>query len=271
MTTTATTPTRPNTADRTTPDITPRRVLRSEWHKLWTLRSTWITLALTVVLTVGVGVAITATYESGGGDSDMDAVLLVLLGMQFTQITIGVLGILVTAGEYSTGMIRSSLTVVPRRLPVLWSKAAVLGAVAFTVVLATNFVTFPLAQAFLSDTDQSASLGDPGVVRALVGNAAGLALLGVLALGIGSLIRSVPGSIGVLIGAVMILPEVLAILPYEVTDAVVRHLPAQALMSLTHAQPAPDIASPGSALLSLVLWAAATLATAALLLKRRDV
>lgn len=259
------------TTPTSSPGLTTRRVVRSEWHKLWTLRSTWITLALISVLTIGVGVAIGATYESDGGDADLDPVLLVLLGMQFTQVIVAVLGVLVTAGEYSTGLIRTSLTVVPRRLPVLWSKAAVFATVAFTVVLVTNFVTFTLVQALLTGTDQEASLGDPGVVRALVGNAAGLALLGVMALGIGSLVRSVPVGIGVVIVAVMILPEVLAILPYDVVDTALRHFPAQALNSLTQAGPTPDLASPGAALLSLILWTAANLATAALLLKRRDV
>ncbi|MER5216073.1 ABC transporter permease [Streptomyces sp. NPDC002838] len=255
----------------TTLAVTPTRVLRSEWHKLWTVRSTWISLALAAALTVGIGLAIGASYESGGGDSDVDVVLMTLLGMQFTSIVIGVLGILSTAGEHSTGMVRSTMTAVPRRLPVLWSKAAVLGVVAFAVTLVTNLVTFPLVQILLSDTDKAASLGDPGVLRALVGNAAGLALLGVMALAIGSLIRSVPGSIGVLISAVMILPEVLGMLPYDVIDDAVRYFPAKALDALTQAGPAPGTASPGAALLAMALWAAATLAAAAMPLKRRDV
>ncbi|MEU9284268.1 ABC transporter permease [Streptomyces sp. NPDC048275] len=250
--------------------LTPRRVLRSEWHKLWTVRSTWYTLALTSVLTITLGIVTGTTYDSGG-DGKMDTVVLVLLGMQFTQILIGVLGILVTAGEHSTGMIRSSMTAVPRRLPVLWSKAAVLGAVAFTVVLATNFLTFPLAQTFLSGTDQAASLSDPGIARALVGNAAGLTLLAVMALGLGALIRSVPGSIGAFIGGILILPEVLTMIPYDIVDKAVRYFPAKSLESLTHAHQSADSASPGAALLALSLWTAATLATAGLLLKRRDV
>ncbi|MEV1064770.1 ABC transporter permease [Streptomyces sp. NPDC050263] len=251
--------------------VTLARVLRSEWHKLWTVRSTWLSLALTVLLTVGIGLAIGATYESGGGDDDLDTVLLVLLGMQFTQLVIGTLGILSTAGEHATGQIRSTMTAVPRRLPVLWSKAAVLAGVTFVIVLATNFITFLLAQTFLTDTDQAASLGDPGIARALAANAAGLALLGVIALGIGSLVRSVPTAIGILIGVVLILPEVLTTLPYDIVDDAVRHFPAKALEALTHAEPTPGTASPAAALLALTLWTAATLALSALLLKRRDV
>ncbi|MDT0406690.1 ABC transporter permease [Streptomyces edwardsiae] len=246
--------------------VTPARVLRSEWHKLWTLRSTWINLVATAALTLAMGIGVSAAYD-GSGEGGMDTVVFVLLGTQFATITLAVLGILATAGEYSTGQIRATMTAVPRRLPVLWSKAAVLAAAAFPLCLWTNLLTFPLAQAFLGDTDQSASLGDPDVLRGLAGNAAGLTLLAVLALGLGAVTRSVPLAIGAYIGLLMILPEVLAMLPYAFVDDAVDHFPAQALQTLT----ATDTASPGTALIALALWAAAALAAAATTLRRRDV
>ncbi|MEV8310656.1 ABC transporter permease [Streptomyces flavidovirens] len=251
--------------------VTPARVLRSEWHKLWTLRSTWITLLTASTLTLGIGVLMGVTYTPGGGDGDVDTVVLTLIGIQFSQIALAVLGILSTASEYSTGVIRASLTAVPRRLPVLWSKAAAFGAVAFTLTLITAVVTFLAAQLFLSGTDQAASLGDPGVTRALAGSAAGLTLLGLIALGLGALLRSVPGAIGAFIGGVMILPEVLAMLPYDVVSDAVEYFPSKAVEALTSAQAVPGAASPGAALLAMVLWAAASLATAGAVLKRRDV
>ncbi|MFC7841141.1 ABC transporter permease [Streptomyces sp. NPDC057382] len=250
--------------------VTPARVLHAEWHKLRTLRSTWVNLAVTTALTVAMGIGLGAAYD-GTGEGALDTVVFVLLGTQFAQINLGVLGILATAGEYSTGQIRATMTAVPRRLPVLWSKAAVLAAVALPLTLATNLLTFPLAQTFLTGTDLSASLTDPGVLRALAGNAAGLALLTVLALGIGALVRSVPLAIGTFIGLLMILPEVLAMLPYAVVDDAVHYFPGKALEALTTAQPVPGAASPGTALLALVLWTAATLAAAAVVLRRRDV
>ncbi|MFD6172883.1 ABC transporter permease [Streptomyces coeruleorubidus] len=250
--------------------VTPARVLRSEWHKLWTLRSTWITLIATSALTAAMGAGLGAAYD-GTGEGGMDTVVFILLGTQFAQINLGVLGILATAGEYSTGQIRATMTAVPRRLPVLWSKAAVLAAIAFPLTLLTNLLTFPLAQSFLAGTDQSASLGDPGVLRALAGNAAGLTLLAVLALGIGALVRSVPMAIGAFIGLLMIVPEVLAMLPYEIVDDAVRYFPGKALETLTTAQPLPGTASPGAALLAMILWTTATLTLAAAVLRRRDV
>ncbi|MFE6849682.1 ABC transporter permease [Streptomyces sp. NPDC057674] len=279
LTRTTTPDTAPGTAPGTTPDtaptVTPRlthaRVLRSEWHKLWTVRSTWITVLTAAALVLGVGILMGATYTSDGGDSDVDTVILTLYGSQLGAIALAVLGILVTAGEYTTGMIRASLTAVPRRLPVLGAKAAVYTGTVLVLTLVTNLLTFLTAQVFLSDTDQAASLTDDGVLAALAGNAAGITLLGLIALGLGATLRSVPGAIGAFVGGVMILPEVIGMLPYEAMETAVRYFPTQAAGALGSATSLPGAASPGAALLALLLWAAATLAVPALLLKRRDV
>ncbi|MFC8276843.1 ABC transporter permease [Streptomyces sp. NPDC057271] len=251
--------------------VTPTRVLRAEWHKLWTVRSTWITVLTSVAFLLGVGILMGATYTSGGGDSDVDTVILTLYGSQLGAICLAVLGILVTAGEYSTGMIRASLTAVPRRTPVLWAKATVFTATVFTVSFVTALITFLTAQLFLSDTDQAASLADDGVLAALAGNAAGVTLLGLIALGLGAALRSVPGAIGAFVGGVLILPEVLGMLPYDAMETAVRYFPTQAAGALGSADPVPHAASPGGAFLALCLWAAATLIVPAMLLKRRDV
>ncbi|MFJ4903380.1 ABC transporter permease [Streptomyces sp. NPDC088727] len=250
--------------------ITPARVLRSEWHKLRSLRSTWITLGSAAALVLAVGILMGTTYTSGGGDSDVDTVVMVLYGTTLGTLCTVVLGILVTAGEYSTGMIHASLTAVPQRLPVLRAKAAVFAATVFTVMLATSLVTFFVAQFFLDDTDQAASLTDPGVLRAIAGNAAGTTLLSLIALGLGALLRSIPGAIGAFIGGVMVLPEVLTMLPYDAVETAVRYFPTQAAGVLGSATPLPDAASNGAALLALALWASAALVSAAALLRRRD-
>ncbi|WP_228995300.1 ABC transporter permease [Streptomyces sp. DH8] len=251
--------------------ITPARVLRSEWHKLLSLRSTWITVSLSVVMVLGVGLVMGGAYTSGGGDSDVDTVVLTLYGSMLAQLFLVVLGILMTAGEYATGTIRSSLTAVPARLPVLWAKSAVLAATAFTAMFATGLVTFAGAQAFLHDTDQAASLTDPGVLRAVAGNALALTLMGLLALGLGALLRSVPGAIGAFIAGVVILPEILGMLPYDVVERAIQYFPTQAAGALGSATPVPGTAAPGPALLALSLWTGTTLAAAAVTLKHRDV
>ncbi|MFJ9180997.1 ABC transporter permease [Streptomyces sp. NPDC102360] len=264
---TTTTPPAPHTAP--THAVTPSRVLHSEWHKLRTLRSTWVTLAVACALVIGVGITMGATYD--GDDSEIDTVVFVLLGTQLSQICVAVLGILVTAGEYSTGMIRASLTAVPRRLPVLWSKAAVFATLAFTLTFATNIVTFLLAQIWLSDTDKALSLTDSGVLGALAGNAAAITLLSLVALGLGALLRSVPAGIGAFVGLVLILPEVLAMISADFVQDALRYFPTKASASLGSMAQTGDSISPTAALISLCLWAAAALITTALLLKRRDV
>ncbi|WP_406382866.1 hypothetical protein [Streptomyces sp. NBC_01618] len=153
--------------------VTAARVLRSEWHKLRSLRSSWTTLVSASALVLAVGLVMGATYTSGGGDSDVDTAVLVLYGSMLGTLCTVVLGILVTAGEYSTGLIRASLTAVPRRLPVLWAKAAVFTVTVFVVMFTTDLITFVAAQLLLHDTDQAASLGDPGMFRAIVGMSPG--------------------------------------------------------------------------------------------------
>ncbi|MEU2179257.1 ABC transporter permease [Streptomyces thermolilacinus] len=251
--------------------VTPSRVLRSEWFKLRSLRSTRVTAATAVLLVLAVALLMGGTYESGGGDSDIDPVVLVLQGTLLSQICLAVLGILVTAGEYATGSIRATLTAVPARLPVLWAKAAVFTATAFTLSLSTALVVYPAAQVLLADTDKAGSLWDDGVLPALVGNSLGVTLIALVALGLGALLRSVPGALGVFIGGVVIVPEILGALPYEVAERALRYFPTQAAHALGSSTPLPGAASPGAALLALLLWAGGTLALAGALLKRRDV
>ncbi|MGH4029392.1 ABC transporter permease [Actinomycetota bacterium Odt1-20B] len=249
--------------------VTHARVLRSEWHKLWSLRSTWITLALASAFVLGVGIIMGATYD--GDDAEIDTVVFTLFGTQLSQVCIAFLGILVTAGEYSTGLVRATMTAVPRRLPVLWSKAAMFTAIAFTLALVTNVVTFLVAQIWLGDTDKALSLGDSGVLGALASSAAGITLLSVIALSLGAMLRSVPGAIGAFVGAVLVLPGVLGMLPFDAVEKSLRYFPAQASSALGSVARVENTVAPGTALLALTVWAAAILTAAALLLKRRDV
>lgn len=252
--------------------VTQARVLRSEWSKLWSLRSTWIALIAACVLTVGLATVSAHLYDPAGEDGGrLDPVQYTLLGTQLGQVVVAVLGILVTAGEYATGLIRATVSAVPRRLPVLWAKAAVFGAVAFGTLLVTVLLSFLGAQLFLTGTDMEAGLGDPGVLGALVGTSAGLALIGVLTLAFGSLLRSVAGAVGAYIGGLVLLPEVASMLPIEGIADLVRYTPVPASATLMTTDPAPGMLEPVTALLTLCAWAAAGLAAAAAVLTRRDV
>ncbi|WBB59984.1 ABC transporter permease [Streptomyces sp. WMMC500] len=250
--------------------VTYPRVLRSEWSKLWSLRSTWYALAAVVVLALGIGLAVGATYTDSGDDSG-DPVEMSLLGLNFGLLILPVLGILTSAGEWSTGMVRATMTAVPRRLPVLGAKAAVFGAVCFVLTLATALATFPLAQAFLGGTSLAAGFGDPGVGRALVTTAAGAALIGVLGVAVGALLRSVPASIGAFVAVLMVVPNVAPLLPYEWVEDAVAYTPLAAMEPLMAAAVEPDTPPVGGALVSMAVWAAAGLAAAAVRLRRNDV
>lgn len=257
--------------------VTGPRVLRSEWAKLWSLRSTWITLGLGCVFLVAFGLIAAAQYtpQPTGGKLDDDfagatAVSLSLFGLTFAQLALGVLGVLVTAGEYSTGMIRSTLAAVPRRLPVLWAKSAVFGLVALVLGLVGVFGTFVIAGGLVSGTPAARTLADPGVLRSLLGAGLYLGLVGVIGAALGALLRSVAGGISVLVAVMMLIPGLMQLLPASWRDEIGPYLPSnagQSLYTLTHDSTS---LSPTAGLFVFLGWTALALAGAAYRLVRTD-
>ncbi|HEY3470362.1 MAG TPA: ABC transporter permease [Amycolatopsis sp.] len=258
--------------------VTGLRVLRSEWTKLWSLRSTWITLGLGLVFLVAFGLISAARYESSVGsgqplDEDFanaTALSLSLFGTNFAQLALGVLGVLVTAGEYSTGMIRSTLTGVPRRLPVLWSKSAVYGAVALLAGVTGVFVAFAIGSGIVAATPAAMTLSHAGVVRSLLGAGLYLGLIGVLGVALGALLRSVAGGISVLVAVLMLIPGLISLLPASWQDDISPYLPSnagQSMFALTH--DATSL-SPTAGLLVFLGWTVLLLGGAAYRLARSD-
>ncbi|RSM48698.1 ABC transporter permease [Amycolatopsis balhimycina DSM 5908] len=253
--------------------VTGPRVLRSEWTKLWSLRSTWITLGLGLVFLVAFGLIAAAQFKSRPMDEDFahaTAVSLALFGLNFAQLALGVLGVLVTAGEYSTGMIRSTLAAVPRRLPVLWSKSAVFGLVALVAGLVGAFITFVIAGGIVSGTPAAMTLADAGVVRSLLGAGLYLGLVGVIGTALGALLRSVAGGIAMLVGALMLIPGLMSLLPASWQNNIGPYLPSnagQAMFALTHDSTS---LSPTAGLVVSLGWTVLALAGAAYRLKRTD-
>ncbi|MCX4579484.1 ABC transporter permease [Streptomyces sp. NBC_01571] len=277
---TATETSAPLPAPAARPDyrVTGRRVLRSEWAKLWSLRSTWITLGLGLVFLVAFGLIAAAQYKSridSGHHMDPDfarstAVSLSLFGTNFAQLALGVLGVLVTAGEYSTGMIRSTLAAVPRRLPVLWSKSAVFGLVSLAVGTVGAFVAFLFASGIVSGTNAAMTFSHPGVVRSLLGAGLYLGLVGVIGAALGALLRSVAGGISVLVGALMLVPGLISLLPSSWQDDISPYLPSNAgesMFALTHDG---TTLSPTAGLVVFLGWTVLALAGAAFRLVRSD-
>ena len=276
--TTDTTGTPPPTAPRPPYRVTTRGVLRSEWAKLWSLRSTWITLGLGLLFLVAFGLIAATRYRSGYASGTLNrdfasstGLELSLFGTNFAQLALGVLGVLITAGEYSTGMIRSTLAAVPRRLPVLWSKAALYGVVVLVVGTAGAFVAFRIGSGILSGTPAAMSLSHAGVVRSLFGAGLYLGLVGVIGAALGMLLRSVAGGISVLVATLMLIPGLVTLLPSSWQNDISPYLPGnagQAMYALTHDA---TTLSPGAGLWVFLGWTALALVGAAYRLVRTDV
>jgi hypothetical protein len=254
--------------------VTQLRVLNSEWIKLRTLRSTPITLLVGVVAMVGLGILVTylkATHlDRHGRVEHINGAELSLAMYRLAQLAIGVLGVLVISGEYTTGMIRASLSAVPKRLPVLWAKAAVYGAVVLVLMTVASFVAFFGGQAVLSSHHLAAHLSDPGVPRVIFGTALYLTLVGLLGVAFGALIRNSAGAIAALFGVLLVLPGLADLLPATWVPNVVPYLPSEAGGALLNVVPDPAAMAPWSGFALMAGYAAALLVVAAVLLKRRD-
>src|SRR5579884_2182580 len=223
--------------------VTQARVVRSEWTKFWTVRSTRWSLLIATVLTIGFPILASAIISSHWGSRSPDdrahfnPLDPALIGSQIAQLAIGVLGVLVVSGEYSTGMIRASLTAVPRRLPMLWAKAGVLAAVAFALMLPSVLIAFFASQSILSRHHASYSWHHPGVARAVIGAALYLLVVGVLTVGIGAMLRSTAGGISAFAAIFFVLPPIMNVLPTSWNNAISPYLPSnagRAVIQLTH-------------------------------------
>ncbi|MEU9044735.1 MULTISPECIES: ABC transporter permease [unclassified Kitasatospora] len=258
--------------------VTALRVLRSEWAKLWSLRSTWITLGLALLFLVAFGLIAASQFKSRiseGRPMDRDfatasALSLSLFGTNFAQLALGVLGVLVAAGEYSTGMIRSTLAAVPRRLPVLWSKAAVFGVIALVLGTVGVFATFLVDSRILADTRAAMTLSDTGVVRGLLGAGLYLALVGVIGVALGALLRSVAGGIAVLVASLMLIPGLTSLLPSSWQGDISPYLPSHAGEAMFALQHDSTTLSPTAGLVVFLGWTVLALTGAAVRLVRTD-
>jgi len=250
------------------------RVVKSEWIKFWSVRSTVITLGIAVLLLVGFGLLASSLYgtpSQGGppGNEPTDPVGASLTGTNFALLAFGTLGVLLMAGEYSTGMIRSSMTAVPKRLPVLWAKIAVFTGVVSVVALVASAIAFTAGQALIGDG--GASWSDPGVARAVVGTAVVMTGSGLLGMGLGALMRSTPGAITTLFGVMFLLAGVAALLIPDSWSDVTQYLPSNAANAFTELTQSSGSLSPGAGLAVFLGYVVAVIGAAAWRMKRADV
>jgi ABC-2 type transport system permease protein len=252
-------------------------VIHSEWIKLRTLRSTvWLYVAL-VVASLGLAALMASSLNTGGdtlraSDEAHLATTASVFGVFFGQLIVAVLGVLTISGEYSAGMIRSTLTAVPRRLPVLVAKAVVLFLVTFLVGVVSDFGAFFVAQPFLAAKGIDASAADPLVFVPLLGGALYLGLAAVFALGLGAVVRNSAAGITVVLGILLLLPTVLEMIPGSWTqDTIPSYLISAAginMLGLTSFSAV--MYEPWQDFLIVMGWVVVWGATGAALLRRRD-
>lgn len=255
-------------------------LLRSEWMKIASVRSTvWSMLAF-VVIAIGLStleaVVISHQWNNPGPHPEHAQILadptgaIYGFGFELGQLALGVLGVIVITSEYSSGAIRSSLLAVPRRLPMLAAKAVVFAVLVLVVSAITVFAVFYIATA-IYHPHFTVTMSTPGVLRATLGGIAYLTVLGLFALAIGGLIRHTAGAIAVVIGLILVVPPIVGAIPGTIAAHVHAYLPTQAgqLIAETSQQPG-DLLSPWQGFGVFCLWTAVLLAASGWLLVRRD-
>ena len=255
--------------------VTQWRVIRSEWTKFRSLRSSVIVLLVAFVLTVGIGALVSGIVAaqwdtaSPGDRASFHALDTSLTGVVIAQLAVGVLGVLILSGEYATGMIRSSLTAVPKRLTVLWAKLWMFAGVVGGVSIAASFAAFFIGQALLSDKGINVSITSPDTLRMVVGAGVYMTLLGIIGLALGGLLRNTAAAVSSLVAVTFVIPPVMYLLPSSVGDRVGPYLPSNAGQSVwLHSTDAH--LGPLTGFAVLCGWTVAAVAAAALRMKRSD-
>lgn len=210
-------------------------ILRSEWTKFASLRSTWLTASVTVLLGVGVGILAASGQSRAYRDlpsadrAVWDPTASSLTSITVAQLAIGVLGVLVITAEYATGSIQPSLLAVPRRARLFAAKAVVFATAAVLLGQLIGFASYLAGQAvFAGGGVPHTTLGQTDVLRAVIGGGLFLAALGLLGLGLGTMLRSTAGAIGTLVSLTLLVPLLSQALPKQWADWMHRFWPTTA-------------------------------------------
>jgi ABC-2 type transport system permease protein len=249
--------------------------LRSEFTKIRSVRSTYWALLAMFVVVVGFGALASWGAASHGPHGPyFDPTQQSLAGLYIGQLIIGVLGVLVISSEYSTGMIRTTLMTNPHRGMMIAAKGVVFTVVALVTSLITSFTAFFLGQALMSSHHMSTTIGSPNVLRAVIGGALFLTACGVLAFGLGLLIRHSAGGIGAMVGLLFVVTILINFLPQGWQDHVDKWIPAlaggQVWMAVAQPPGSTPMFGPWPSFAVLCGYAALAVAAAVILFRRRD-
>lgn len=256
--------------------VTQARVILSEWTKLRSVRSTRWSLLIATVLTIGFPILAATVISSHWGSrspgerAHFNPLDSALIGSQIAQLAIGILGVLVISAEYSTGMIRATFTAVPKRLPVLWAKAAVFAVVTFVLMLPSVVIAFFASQSILSRHHANIAWSHPGVARAVIGASLYLTVIAIMTVGLGTIVRNTAGGIATFAAIFFVIPPLMNVLPTSWNNAVSPYLPGNAGRAILSIRPDPQSLAPWTGFAVFCGYAALSLAVAAVLLVRRD-
>jgi hypothetical protein len=268
---------RPELARVTRAPVGLRDVLRSEWIKLRSVRSTFWTAVAATVIAIGVGDLLCLYFSanwshlSAAQRRTFDPTATSLGGIFFAQIAIGTLGVLVVTSEYGTGMIRTTFAAVPQRRLLLAAKALTFAGMAFLLGEMLSFTAFGIGQAILGPKHLGASLRDTDVLRAVIGGGIYLTLVGLLGMALGALIRRTAGGLATLFGLLFLAMLIASTLPASWYDRIGQYLPASAGSQIMFVEPLDQhVLGPWSGVGVLALYVTAVFGPAAYLVGRRD-
>ena len=256
--------------------VTRGRVLLSEFTKFRSLRSTMWTLLAAVVLMIGLGALFSGANASqyhtrtAAAMAGFNPVTTSLTGVIFAVVAFGVLGVLLTGGEYSTGMIRSSLTAVPRRLPVLWGKLAVFAGSIFPVSLVASFISFFLGQAVLSSHHLGVPVTAHDALRSVIGAALYMTVAGLIGVALGALLRHTAAGITTFAAVFFVIPLLASRLPASISNHLGQYLPPNAGGAIWGGTIVPNPLSPWTGFALLCGYAAILIGAGAWRLRRSD-
>ncbi|HEX6394421.1 MAG TPA: ABC transporter permease [Acidimicrobiales bacterium] len=256
--------------------------LLSEWTKFRTVRSSFWTLAIGAVLGVGLG-AVVSIVSANHYATDPEVHFnwnptdRSLGSLMLTQLAFEILGVLVVTGEYSTGMIRTSLAAVPNRSRMLAAKTLVFAVVIFVVSEVVSFAAFLIGQALISGKAPTANLGQPQVLRAVIGNGLYLTTLALVGLALGVILRHAAAGIGTFVAILLVLPSIALALPTSWAKPIEKYWPTNAgfrVASTGHGLERFSIngtvMAPWTGFAVMVAFVAALLVAAFFLIEKRD-
>jgi ABC-type transport system involved in multi-copper enzyme maturation permease subunit len=254
-------------------------LMRSEWTKLKTLRSTWWSLGAMIVLSFAFSITVSAIYThnfqtlaaSDKAQFTSNTIGLIFQpGLEFASLAVCVLGVLLITSEYSTGMIKATMLAEPRRTPALLSKAATFAALIFVISEIVAVPTFFIGAA-ITHAHASVSIANATSIRAIVAFGVYMSAMGIIALSIGTLVKHTAAGISVVLALQFVLPGVLSLIPGSLGSHISNAMPADTNVIVGSGHDLNDTYSPAQGALILAVWVIVLGGIALATIKRRDV